>query len=321
MKTTMFKGMRSVYRSIKHPKFPGLDWCTDEEREHANRMIRELLMKDDPCFIGRIGTVEQSCVLNYLCIHENKSIVRKLAHYITDDVKLPWWEDNILYNISNNAGFFPANRIDLVSKFAELYLNDIPLLDVVGRFYYWERFMPFKKDVVNVQLETLYPFFVKSPWTEVIKGKKILVVHPFTSTIEAQYAKRDLLFEDKRMLPDFELKTIKAVQSIAGSKVPFNDWFEALEFMKEKIRTTDFDICILGCGAYGLPLGAFVKRLGKKAIHLGGGTQLLFGIKGKRWEVQYDHSCYRDMFNSHWVYPSQEEKPEGASKVEGACYW
>ena len=92
------------------------------------------------------------------------------------------------------------------------------------------------------------------------------------------------------------------MQSIANNPVPYEDWFEALESMKTKIKQIDFDVSIIGCGAYGLPLAAYVKRIGKKAILLAGGTQLLFGIKGKRWE-QYSNSCYRDMFNKHWIYP------------------
>ena len=54
--------------------------------------------------------------------------------------------------------------------------------------------------------------------------------------------------------------------------------------MKAQIDKEDFDICLIGAGAYGFPLAAYVKRKGKKAVHLGGALQLLFGIKGSRWE-------------------------------------
>lgn len=74
----------------------------------------------------------------------------------------------------------------------------------------------------------------------------------------------------------------KSVQSIAGQKTPYKDWFEALEKMKNDIAKIDFDVAIIGCGAYGLPLAGYIKEeLHKKSIHIGGGTQLLFGIKGK----------------------------------------
>ena len=83
----------------------------------------------------------------------------------------------------------------------------------------------------------------------------------------------------------------------------------------------EFDIAIIGCGAYGLPLAAKIKKSGKQAIHLAGATQLLFGIKGKRWEENADFSYVRKWFNEEWVYPSDEDKLENGNCVEGGCYW
>ena len=99
--------------------------------------------------------------------------------------------------------------------------------------------------------------------------------------------------------------------------------------MKDQIGQTDFDICLLGCGAYGFSLAASVKRMGKQAVHLGGALQLLFGIKGKRWEdPQYGvqrwglpEGFYVNMFNDHWKKPDDFTKPANAQQVEGACYW
>jgi hypothetical protein len=50
----------------------------------------------------------------------------------------------------------------------------------------------------------------------------------------------------------------------------------------------DFDIAIIGCGAYSFPLAANVKRIGKNSVHLGGASQLLFGFSWKkmvRWRL------------------------------------
>jgi len=111
------------------------------------------------------------------------------------------------------------------------------------------------------------------------------------------------------------LEVIQAVQTIAGNKDPrFKDWFEALDYMKKEIDKKDFNIALIGCGAYGLPLAAHVKSLGKQAIHIGGGLQLLFGIKGKRWE---EHK----LFTKDWIYPLKEDTPQNIKKVEGGCYW
>jgi len=58
--------------------------------------------------------------------------------------------------------------------------------------------------------------------------------------------------------------------------------------------------------------------LGEKAIHIGGGTQLLFGIKGKRWD---DYKPAARYYNQYWVRPLPEETPENAKKVENGIYW
>ena len=148
--------------------------------------------------------------------------------------------------------------------------------------------------------------------------KKNLVVHPFEKTIKRQYQIHDKLFENPDILPDFKLITLKAVQSIAGETVPYATWFEALQSMEDKIKTIDFDIAIIGCGAYGLPLASFIKTLGKKAVHLGGATQLLFGIKGKRWEERED---FKKLFNEYWTHPLPDDTPSHFKRVESGCYW
>ena len=88
--------------------------------------------------------------------------------------------------------------------------------------------------------------------------------------------------------------------------------------MKEQIRKIDFDIAIIGCGAYAFPLGAYVKKLGKKAIVLAGATQILFGIKGRRWD---NHPVISKLYNEYWVRPKENEKPKQYSRIEGGCYW
>lgn len=327
MQEPLLKVLRKLYRIIAHPDFTGYPWPQENEWSSTNSLLRNMFNNDKPCFIGRIGTVECAIVVNYLTIKDKTPYARKCIRYITDDTRMPFWETGKpFFQLQNNAGFFSNKGINtqLVEKFAELYLKEIPLMDVCGRFSYPEKFLPFNSNCKMVQLESLYPFFSTEPWMKVFEGKKVLVVHPFKETILSQYNnRRTLLFKNPDTLPKFDLDVIKAVQTIAGEKSRFSDWFEALDYMKEEISKREFDLLIVGCGAYGLPLAAFGKSLGKKAIHLGGGTQLLFGIKGKRWEGNYHNGDTRfsDLFNDYWVYPNQNEKPQFANKVEGGCYW
>ena len=98
----------------------------------------------------------------------------------------------------------------------------------------------------------------------------------------------------------------------------FDTWFDALEYMYQEALKIDFDVAILGCGAYGLPLAAKLKVAGKQAIHMGGVTQILFGIKGRRW---LDNPRAEINFNDAWVYPKESETPKRSNAVENHCYW
>jgi hypothetical protein len=324
----VIKGARKGYRLFANKEF--LPPLCNIDRKEVNYQIYNLLSQNRPSMISRFGTVELNCINNYLCV-QNKNKIRGAVEFITDNTHTPWWNTDHFKYLELNAGVFPAS-IETSEEFSRIYLEDIPLIDVLGSFQYYEKYMPLSDKVYKAQLETLYPFFVENPWTKILEGLNVLVVHPFEDTIKKQYLNRDKLFNNIDILPSFNLLTFKAVQSSANNQTNFKNWFEALEFMKNKIEGIDFDIALLGCGAYGLPLAAHVKRLGKKSVHLGGGLQLLFGIKGKRWESQYKDSWeyrpgmsistnYNKLFNDYWTRPSEDERPEKLEKIENGCYW
>lgn len=291
---------------------------SEMDANQASTYIYEVLIKNNPCMIARFGSTELSCLNNYMGVYSKPNVFS----YLINKSPQWWWENNIINQMQNWSGFFPSN-IENIGRFCELMIEDIEQVDILGSWLSDEKAFEKELESANkVHLELLNPYFSDIPWTRALENKKILVVHPFAETIERQYKKRHLLFENN-LLPEFELKTVKAVQSIAGTKTPFNTWFEALDFMKNEIDKTDYDICLIGCGAYGFPLAAHVKRSGKKGFHLGGSLQLLFGIKGKRWESpKYNEKYnYSKLINEHWVYPDSNDKPANANIVEGACYW
>ena len=285
----------------------------------ASQIIYDVLMSDKPCMVSRFGSTELSCLKNYLGVKNNQG---QYFNYIKNTGQSWWWEDKIINQMQRWSGFFPAKQ-EKIEQFCELMVQDIPKVDVLGSWLADEKL--FEKELENctkINFELLNPYFSKIPWTKALEGKNVLVVHPFATTIEKQYKKRELLFK-YNLLPAFELQTIQAVQSIAGNETQFADWFEALNFMKTEIDKYDYDICLIGCGAYGFPLAAHVKRSGKKAVHLGGSLQLLFGIRGNRWDNPNYNSVfnYAQLINEYWVKPGKNEKPKKASAVEGACYW
>lgn len=296
--------MSNKLSKITHSIIKDVLYIAPLEGDVCTSIIKEELQKDKPSMIGRFGSTEIKAIL-----YPNFPRIIK-----------PFLKKRVFGNMEILSGFFPIND-KAIAKFSELMYEDMKLLDVLGCWRIEERFLqkhfPSAK---RVKLSTLEPYLQKDPWSEVLENKKILVIHPFNSTIESQYFnKRQLLFQDSRVLPKFKsFETIKAVQTIAGNGAEFPDWFAALDFMKAEIDKKDFDIAIIGCGAYGFPLAAHVKRIGKKAIHLGGPTQMLFGIKGKRW---MENDNFSDIINKYFVLPGETDKIINSAKVEDGCYW
>lgn len=293
----------------------------DQDPDSVSQKIYDSLSEDRPCMIARFGAFELNTVVNFLGVRAGS---RNIFKYIRGDSLQWWWNKKLIQSMNTNAGFFPPTE-EKIEKFCELMLKDIPEVDVLGSWLPGEHY--FEKEIgkeKRIRLIFLDPFWVKQPWTKALEGRKVLVIHPYTETIKKQYNKREFLFKND-ILPEFELKTIQAVQSIAGSNPNFKDWFEALDFMKSEIDKEDYDICLIGAGAYGFPLAAHVKRSGKKAVHVGGSLQLFFGIRGKRWETDAYASVvnlnYPSLINEHWVRPSTMETPEAATNVENGCYW
>lgn len=298
---------------------------TDPDKASAE--IYRLLTNDKPCMIARFGSVELMNVNNSRSITRHKHSV---WNYITHKEREWWWNELNCQQMQTNAGFFPNTKENLF-KFGRLICEDVRNLDFLGSWIEEELFASdiIPTNIAKALLLYLEPYWSSKPWTKALEGKRVVVVHPFAKLIEQQYQNhRSELFANPDVLPLFELRTVQAVQSIGGDNQDFTDWFEALEWMKQEVDKEDYDIALIGCGAYGFPLAAHVKRQGKKAVHLGGALQLLFGIRGNRWDdPQYGvqefgkEGTYLTLFNEHWVYPDSSFRPKNAEQVEGACYW
>ena len=220
------------------------------------------------------------------------------------------------------SGVFPVTE-RVLKKYSKIMENAAREIDILCAFY-WHRHLEkliewYSPNAVITSSVLEYPFFV-NPWTKVLAGMRVLVVHPFAELITKQYKRRDKLFANTDVLPEFDLITYKAVQSLGGSDA-YRDWVEALYTMQDEISKMDFDIALIGCGAYGMPLGAFIKsQMHKKAIHMGGSLQILFGIKGKRWESE-GYNYHNVLYNEYWVRPTDDLKPQNYKAVEDGCYW
>ena len=226
------------------------------------------------------------------------------------------------HKMGNNTGVFPTSD-DALDAFAREYLAAISQVDVMGVWFNVgeERIVrEYCSKADLVPLRSIEPYYQDEPWSRALGRRRVLVIHPMTESICEQYeANREYLFDDPDVLPEFDLRLIKSVQSAAGEfPAAFATWLDALSSMKMAMDASAYDICIVGAGAYGLPLAAHAKKSGKVAIHMGGATQILFGIKGRRWD---NHDAISKLYRESWVRPKECEVPRRAMDVEDGCYW
>lgn len=286
---------RNFYYEHSYNKLP-----TNEEG--ADTLI-EYINSDQPFMACRMGATESRVVYNWMQNQDYSETMRSRATQWT--------------------GIFPNNKQDLY-RFAQIYtdsINDADVMFTWGCYKEPKIIKKFAKHDVKILRDTTNLFlFNKKQWTTALKGKRVLIITPFDETSKKQYELRNKLFNDE-ILPEFKnISFIRTVQSSAGNDLycGFNSWFDALDYMCKLIDTQDFDIALISGGAYGIPLASYIKRKGKQAIHIASHLQILFGIRGRRFDNWPEWAA---CFNEYWAYPSDNETPSGKHIVEGGSYW
>jgi len=174
-------------------------------------------------------------------------------------------------------------------------------------------------------LRALEPYYwpVEEQWSRVLNGQKVCVVSSFTDTIRGQLKKDIWLGEMNGLLPAADWSFVKTgyAPSLslgrAGWECDAESWETCADYVVGEVLKTGARVVIIGCGGLAMVIAGRLKKEGKICIVMGGATQVLFGIKGRRWE---GHQI-SEFWTSEWVGPSASETPAGASEVERGCYW
>lgn len=296
---------RRIGRRLDRLRYPAVfaDQLSDAA---AAAWITQALLDRDPVCVGRLGAVESRLMGEaaygqmWRAAGSFSGVTLRQAHC--------------------NAGIFPAeaSTLSAVVQRMKTALESVDLLAV------WE--CPHQPRLVQeliprpllCSLTALEPWWQCPPWSGALAGLRVLVVHPFAASIQRQWRFRERLFDDPQVLPPFELQTIRPPFTLAGQTEGFASWIDALDALIERVHAAEFDVALLGCGAYGLPLAAAIKAMGRPALQLGGALQLLFGIRGRRWESM---PRFAALMHHGWVRPLPEETPQQAARVDGGCYW
>lgn len=233
------------------------------------------------------------------------------------------------------SGVFPPTE-DSVRRWASTYMMSLACLQDEPMVVGW--FSPLKsteKEILEklapgirpFPLRVLEPYYVPAEkrWTRLLAGKRVGVVTSFSTSVGKQIPKREEIWgpeADSLLPPTTAWIPIQTgfPPSIAGGEYEWPSsiscWEDAIEYLVEKVMTERCEVCLIGCGALGTILGARLKEKGVVCVVMGGALQVLFGIKGKRWE---NHAIISTFWNEHWISPV--EIPRGAGKIERGCYW
>lgn len=272
----------------------------------GNNFISHYLKTNTPLAAGKIGITEMNLLF---CAHMMKS-----GHPLMTHLK---------HEAENIAGFYPYT-VETTLRFSERLLSMLSDVDLIP---IWNRVIPsFERYVLETfaptshktALEQLEPYFSDKPWTDHLKDKTVLVFSPFADSISENYPNLSRIWNSK-ITNNFNLKVYNYPFSLPiSSNSEYADSEEVYQKYLNILRNESFDVGIFGTGYTSLLYTIEAKRLGKTGIHLGGSTQILFGIKGQRWK---DISRFNEAFNNYWTEPKPHEKPPGHKLVEGGCYW
>jgi hypothetical protein len=281
--------------------------------EENAKYICELFKSDKPFLIGRNGTIELQMLLKYL-------------------QNVPFSQSEI-NQLELNAGIFPS---DSFIDFFNLYVLSLKSADAMAEGWY-EPLKIIEKDILDIcnknrtklLLRNLEPYYVKPElrWTQHLAGKRVAVINSFAEICETQtYMSKAIWGEEaETLLPNstiwIPIQTYYSPRLANGrAEWPrfIKNWSDAVDNIVQRVLQECCDIAIIGCGGIGMIIGHRLKEKGLQCIVMGGATQILFGIRGKRWET---HNVISKFFNDAWVVAPEHCKPANYKLIENGCYW
>ena len=284
--------------------------------EEGGRMLLERIRIGIPFTAGKLGTSELEALLYYKS-HGNGVFPLQIQK-----------------NMKINAGLFGS--ASCIKEWCVYMLEHLGMMDEI---VLWSPGLPvqeryfIREHCPNIHtylpLRALEPFYqteAANRWSLAVRS--FCVVTPFVSSIEGQWSRRDALFPYP-LFGDAEFKGCVRVgysPLICGVGEPCSwsqqvlegGWFSAVLAVVDECVAKAADFVFVGAGALSLPICFELKKRGISAIHTGGGTQIIFGVKGRRW---LSHGVISGFFNAEWTTPLAAEVPSGFQRIEEGCYF
>jgi len=307
-------------------------------------LFTKIISQNEPFFFGRIGGSDFDIVQEYF---NNKNLYNKISIY--DFIPTPFlriYDKFFLKNTLKRKYSYAIKKVKRFNGYFDFqnnrsnfikYLEEILYCYKNANYFFYAGSTLIKKfennnfnendlNFLNYILEnkTIIDYsFIESvlPFLESFKiwgeNKKILIISPFSKSLEYQYKRKDNLIKNYNF-PNFKLITYNTKITYSTKNdtketlgVNTNNWNEEIARIKKDVEKIDFDIALLSCGSYSMGLGCHIKNIGKKAIYLGGVLNVIFDVYGKR----YDTTFFNNIVNCNYQITSIEN--EEINKIKG----
>lgn len=132
-----------------------------------------------------------------------------------------------------------------------------------------------KKTMIWTLAFDIFHYIYCEPWTQALRGKRILLVSPFADEMCRQSAnRRQHFYDDVDLFPDCEFLDCTIDEN-------------GTEWEKNERRFQGkFDIALVSCGSNSNAVCYSIYKNGHSAICVGPVLQMYFGILGKQWLVE-----------------------------------
>ena len=277
--------------------------------------LEQALKSEDGYLIGRNGQLELSLMIG------DSSIQELFSHLVLKRLEL-------------HAGIFPMPNESLFLKWRTESIEATKAANLLVSGWYkpliqaeTAALVRWQTTAKHIPLRSLEPYYEapEKQWTRLLQCHDVAVVTSFTKTASEQVKNSKAIWGDHGVLYDtirWHWVQTGHPPSVAKGTNEWPShiatWQDASEYIVGEVVKTGARIVLIGCGGLSMPIARMLSLRGHIVIVMGGAIQVLFGIKGYRWE---SHTTISKFWNDAWVWPSEEETPAGSSLIEGGCYW
>jgi hypothetical protein len=284
--------------------------------------IQKKVSTNTPFIIPRVCGIENNIALLGSQIKNINQIPQNIQEYI----------QQIIPAMKNNAGI-RLTTMNSVISYSNMYLK---AFDNCEMFAGWEvqgKYINHIQQSYNMILNRysynrkivwafnfdIFHYIHSQPFTQALRGKRILIVSPFEESIKEKIPIREKIYGID-LFPDCVITTIKPPQTQAGENSREFDIELALFCNRLDAIKDTYDVALVSCGGYGNLVCNHIYESGRSAIYVGGVLQMYFGILGNRW-LKERPDVVRLYLNEYWSRPKITERPKNCENVEGGCYW